>query len=121
MLVFVDETGTDKRDSLRKYGYSVRGKPITSHKLTCRGQRVSAIVAMMTAGILDYKLTKETVDSDEFKDFIEGLLPMLMNFNGTNLNSIVIMDNCAIHHCSDVTGLLREVRGYGSLSATIFS
>ncbi|XP_065908973.1 uncharacterized protein [Dysidea avara] len=109
MLVFVDETGTDMRDSLRKYGYSVRGKPITSHKLTCRGQRVSAIVAMTTTGILDYKLTKDTVDSDEFKDFIEGLLPMLMNFNGTNPNSIVIMDNCAIHHCSDVTGLLREV------------
>ena len=103
-LVFVDETGTDMRDSLRKYGYSARGKPITSHKLTCRGQRVSAIVAMMTTGILDY-----TADSDEFKDFIEGLLPMLMNFNGTNPNSIVIMDNCAIHHCSDVTGLLREV------------
>ena len=109
MLVFVDETGTDMRDNLRKYGYSVRGKPIVSHKLAFRGQRVSAIVVMTSTGILDYKLTQDTVDSDEFKDFVEGLLLMLMNFNGRNPNSIVILDNCAIHHANDIAGLLREV------------
>ena len=27
LLVFVDETGTDRRDSMRRFGYSVRGKP----------------------------------------------------------------------------------------------
>jgi len=32
-----------------------------------------------------------------------------MNSNGTNPKSIVIMDNCSIHHRSDVVGLLREV------------
>ena len=26
MLVFIDETGTDRRDSLRRYEYSVRAK-----------------------------------------------------------------------------------------------
>ena len=26
ILVFVDKTGTDMRENLRKYGYSVRGK-----------------------------------------------------------------------------------------------
>ena len=26
-LIFVDESGTDRRDTLRKYGYSLRGKP----------------------------------------------------------------------------------------------
>ena len=73
MLVFVDEIGTDMRDNSRKCGYSIRGKPIVSHKLAFRGQRVSAIVAMTSTGILDYKLTQDTVDSDEFKDFVEGL------------------------------------------------
>ena len=29
MLVFIDETGTDRRNGLRKYGYSLRGKPLT--------------------------------------------------------------------------------------------
>lgn len=27
MLIFLDETGTDRRDALRKYSYSLRGKP----------------------------------------------------------------------------------------------
>jgi len=62
MLVFLDETSTDMRDSLRRYGYSVRGKPIASHNLECCGKRVSAIVAMTVTGVLDYRLTKDTVD-----------------------------------------------------------
>jgi len=83
MLVFLDETGTDMRDSLRRYGYSVRGQPIHSHKLEWCGKRVSAIVAMTATGVLDYRLTKDTVDSDEFKDFVEDLLPMLSDINVT--------------------------------------
>lgn len=110
MLVFVDETDTDLRDNLRKYGYSVRDKPLVSHKLAFHGQCVSGIVAMMSTGILDYKLTQDTVDSEESKDFVEGLLPMLMNFNGRNPNSIIILDNCSVHHANGIAGLLREVR-----------
>ena len=109
MLVFVDKTGTDMRDNLRKYGYSVRGKPVVLHKLAFCGHRVSVIVAMTSNGILDYKLTQDTVDSDELKDFVEGLLPMLMNFNGRNPNSIVILDNCGIHYANDTARLLREI------------
>ena len=33
MSVFLDETGTDRRDDIRKYGYGWRGKPIVAHKL----------------------------------------------------------------------------------------
>ena len=109
ILVFVDETGTDMRDNMRKYEYGARGKPIVSHKRAFRGQRVSAIVAMTCTGILDYKLSQDTVDSDEFKGFIEGLLQMLMNFNARNPNSIIILDNCAIHHANDIAELLGEV------------
>ena len=32
-----------------------------------------------------------------------------MPFNGTNPNSIVIMDNCSIHHVEEVTKLINEV------------
>ena len=35
MLVFIDETGADRRNTIKKYGYSVRGKPARSHKLLC--------------------------------------------------------------------------------------
>ena len=30
MLVFLDETGCDRRNSIRKYGYSLRGKSAMS-------------------------------------------------------------------------------------------
>lgn len=103
MLVFVDETGTDMRDNLGKYGYSVRGKSAISHKLAFCGCWVSAIVAMTSNGILDYKLTQMLINLKG------GLLLMLMNFNGRNPNSIVILDNCAIHHANDAAGLQREV------------
>ncbi len=46
MLIFLDETGSDKRDCIRKYGYSLRGKPLVSHRLLIRGQRISAIAFM---------------------------------------------------------------------------
>ena len=85
MLVFVDETGTDMRDNLRKYGYDFRGKPTVSHKFAFHSQCVSAIVAMTSTGILDYRLTQNTVGSEVFKDFVEGLLPMLMNGIPTTL------------------------------------
>jgi len=32
-----------------------------------------------------------------------------MPFNGTNSNSVVIMDNCSIHHVAPVTRLINDV------------
>lgn len=110
MMIFLDETGSDRRDSLRKYGYSVRGKPILSQKNICRGKRISAIAIMSIEGMLDCMTTTDSVDSDVFYDFVEKyLLPHLMPFNGTNPHSIVIMDNCSIHHCDDIVHMIEQV------------
>ena len=48
MLVFIDETGADRRNTLRKYSYSLRGKPATQEVLLVRGERVSATRAHHT-------------------------------------------------------------------------
>ncbi len=32
-VVFVDETGADRRNTMRKYGYSLRGRPAVNHSL----------------------------------------------------------------------------------------
>ena len=50
---FVDETGQDRRNCMRNFGYSMCGKPPVSKKFLVRGQRVSAIAAMSTSGIID--------------------------------------------------------------------
>ena len=32
-LVFIDETGADRRDFMRRFRYSLRGKPVRAQKL----------------------------------------------------------------------------------------
>ena len=110
MHFFIDETGSDNRDALRRYGYGIRGKPPKACQLLVRGERLSAIAAMTTKRIQSLKVVSGTVDGDTFLEFInKDLLPILIPFNGTNINSIVIMDNCSIHHVSQVESLITEI------------
>jgi hypothetical protein len=86
MLIFLDETGADQRNAVRRYGYSLRGMPIQKESLFVRGERVSAIAFISISGVLDLLvLTKK------------NLLPQLQPFNGINSDSVIIMDNCTIH------------------------
>ncbi len=119
MFVFVDETGADWRDSLCKYGYSLRGKPAVNHSLLFRGERVSAISCMSINGILDVQMVTETSNGDTFYEFVQThLIPHLMPFNGVNPHSIVILDNCSIHHCIEVVTSLKDI---GVLVSTFLS
>ena len=47
MFVFIDETSSDRRDCLRKIGYSLRSRQASKAlKLYCQGKHVTPIVAM---------------------------------------------------------------------------
>ena len=103
LFVFVDETGADRRDSMRKFAYSMRGQPAVVSKLMVCGQRVSAIVGMSCDGILDFIRSKSTNTSLSFLHYIEkALVPYLQPFNGVNARSVVVLDNSSIHHTSPV-------------------
>ena len=81
LFVFVDETGTDRIDSMRKYAYILHGQPAVTSKLLTRGQRVSAIVGMPCRGILDFHTTTKTVCGSDFLHYVqEALLPHLQPF-----------------------------------------
>lgn len=109
MLVFVDETGTDRRDCMRLSGYSLRGRRAISRKLLVRGQRVSAIAAMSCDGVLDLCTATGSVDAVKFEEFIENcLLPQLQPFNGTNARSVVVVDNASIHHAEGIVELIQS-------------
>ena len=110
LFVFLDETETDRRDTLRRYAYSWRGKPALAQKLILRGERLSSIAIMSTTGVLDCKITTGTVDGDVFYDFVEScVLPHLMPFDGVNPHSIVVMDNASIHHVDGIISMIEEV------------
>ena len=70
MLFFIDETGADNRNLVRRYGYSIRGKPLKTHSFFVRRERVSAIACISMAGLLDIKTLKGTSDGDIFYSFI---------------------------------------------------
>ena len=64
MFVFLNETGTDRRDILRRYGYSWRGMPAKTNRLLVRGEHLSAVAFMSTRGVLDCKITHQTINGD---------------------------------------------------------
>ena len=98
-----DETGCDRRNGLRKYGYSIRGFPPQSFSLRYRGTRYSAIGILSSKGIEDIYITKGTVNGDVFLDFVQKqLIPILNPFDGASPHSVVILDNASIHHTNDV-------------------
>ena len=110
MLIFLDETGSDQRATIRRYGYSLRGKPLVSEKLLVRGKRVSAIAFMSVNGLLDCKTVTGSVNGEVFYDFVQkALLPHLMPFDCKNPHSVVVMDNCSIHHVPGIVEMIQEV------------
>lgn len=109
MLVWIDETGCDRRNSLRRYGYSIRGMPPRDHRLLIRKTRYSAIPVMSLQGVHDVQVVEGTVNGDKFEQFIENtVLPIINPFDGSNPLSVVIMDNCSIHHIDRVADLIEN-------------
>ena len=65
---------------------------------------------MSNSGLLDVQTIIGTSDGDTFYKFVHThLLPHLMPFNGTNPHSIVILDNCSIHHVPEVVKAVQDV------------
>ena len=109
MFVWVDETGSNMKDMLRKYGYALRGERAICHRLLVRGQRISSISAMSTEGMLAVELTTNSVNREKFFDFVRGsLIPEMLPFDGCNPKSIAVMDNCSIHHVQEVADLFNS-------------
>ena len=109
MLIFLDESGLDKHDGMRQYGYSLRGRPPVCQRFLARGTHISLMAFMSTAGVLDCKLMQGGVDGDVFYEFVEKfLLPHLMPFDGHNPHSVVVLDNCAIHNINSTVQMIHD-------------
>ena len=97
-LMCLDETGVDRRDGIRRMGYSLRGHAPVSQKLMGRGKRFSALACMSVRGIEDVELFEGAVDGDKFFDYLgKSFLPSMLPFDGVNPRSILVLDNASIH------------------------
>jgi len=110
MLVWLDETGSDQRNSIRSHGYGFRGLTPVRHQLKVGGQRISAIGIMSTGGMEDAYIAEGNVNGEVFENFVrKSLLPILQPFNGANACSVVILDNAAIHHLEQIEDMITGV------------
>ena len=91
-LLWVDDTGCDRRKLVRDYGYGIRG--ILPEITLSSSLENATIAAMSNDGVEDIYIQEGNVNGAVFLDFIRRcLIPVLMPFNGHNPKSIVIMDN----------------------------
>lgn len=71
MLVWIDESGCNRRNSIRKYdGYSIRGIHPVDHRILVRGTRYSAVPVMSVQGIHDVFLAEGSINGDRFELFL---------------------------------------------------
>ena len=63
---------------------------------------------MPIKGIEDVTIYEENIDGQVFSsDLEQTILPILQPFNGSNPQSILIMDNASIHHIEGVMHLIQ--------------
>lgn len=109
VFVFVDETGADHRDHIRRYGYALRGMTPEYTRPFGRGRRFNAMAGISTVGVVAVEMTASSVNTDIFFDFVRGsLIPNMQQFSGTNPRSVVVMDNLSVHHTDEVVELFTQ-------------
>ena len=111
MVVFCDESGTDRRDGARRTGWAPKGvTPEISARLD-RGKRWHLLPAITRDGILDLLVFRGHTDKEGFVAWLEqAVFPKMMPFPGPN--SILVMDNASWHHDPRVSQLAKQ---YGVL------
>ena len=88
-FIWVDETGCDRRTSLRRMAYGVRGATPENVMLQVRGKCLSAIAAMSVRGIEDVVINEGNVDGDTFCNFLEtNIFPLMLPFDGSSPRSV---------------------------------
>ena len=111
MLIWIDETGSDRQNSIRTFGYSLRGTRPHTHVLRVSGKRLSAIPVMTTRRIEDVYVCTDSVNGDVFEHFLcQCVLPLILPFDGNNPRSVVVMDNTSILHVERVCDIITGVR-----------
>ena len=64
---------------------------------------------MSVFGVEDVYLLENSVDGERFEDFCRKcLLPILMSFDGVNTHSVVVMDNCSVHHVDTIIQMIHS-------------
>lgn len=106
-MIFLDESAVDSRVAQRTHGYTPVGARCVQRTALVRGKRLSILPALSLRGIIALDIFEGSVDRARFIDFLrEQLVPILRPYPGPN--SVVIMDNCAIHHGDEIREIIED-------------
>ena len=103
-LVFIDEVHKNDADCRRLKGWALRGQKARVKAAFGRGFGYSVFAACNVDGFLTdacYSIRERGVSADDFMQWVQMyLLPHL------EPGTVVVADNCSIHHKYDLAGLL---------------
>ncbi|KIK19058.1 hypothetical protein PISMIDRAFT_73195, partial [Pisolithus microcarpus 441] len=109
MLVFVDEAARDECTVSRRYGCSGRGVHCSVQRPFIQGMWYSIIPVITLDRIIAYDIVEGPIDTERFLKFLREQvrwMPFTNPYPGPW--SVVIMDNCLIHHGKDVCHLVED-------------
>lgn len=95
-LVYVDESGCDKRIGFRRTGWSPLGTSPTQVAMFHRDQRYQILPAYAQDGIILSQVFQGSTDAHVFEDFIEKLLHHCGKW--PEPKSVLVMNNTFVHH-----------------------
>jgi transposase len=95
-LVYIDESGCDKRIGFRRTGWSPLGVAPVQISRFRRGQRYQILPAYAQDGIVLSRVFQGSTDASMFEDFVEQLLQHCLKW--PEPKSVLVMDNASFHH-----------------------
>jgi len=105
-LVYVDESGCDKRIGFRRTGWSPLGVTPVKVARFHRAQRYQILPAYTQDGVLLARVFQGSTDSTVFEDFIDQLLHHCGRF--PEPKSVIVMDNASFHHTERIEQMCAE-------------
>jgi transposase len=105
-LVYVDESGCDKRIGFRRTGWSPLGVAPVQVTAFHRDSRYHILPAYTQDGILFSRVFQGTTDGVVFEKFIEQLLHHCRPY--PEPRSVLVMDNASFHHSDRIKEMCRN-------------
>ena len=105
-LVYIDESGCDRRVGLRRTGWSPVGiTPVQTERFH-RGDRYHILPAYTQDGVLLARIYQGSTDGEVFEDFLGELLQWCGRW--PQAKSVLVMDNASFHRSDRVDELCAE-------------
>lgn len=105
-LVYVDESGCDKRIGFRRTGWSPLGTAPVQVSKFHRDQRYQILPAYAQDGIVLSRVFQGSTDASVFENFIEQLLKHCGKW--PEAKSVLVMDNASFHHSDRIKQMCSE-------------